>query len=103
MNELLKPNQMIKSGVGQPCKVIKFLGSGGQGEVYHVEWGGHDFALKWYYEQNATPDQRELLLRLVSEGKPSDKFLWPEDLAFADRVPGYGYIMRLRPPRSTKA
>ena len=98
MNELLKPNQMIKSGVGQPCKVIKFLGSGGQGEVYQVEWGGREFALKWYYQQNATPDQRELLRRLVSEGKPSEKFLWPEDLAFADHVPGYGYIMRLRPP-----
>ncbi len=98
MNELLSPNQVVKSGTGQPCKVIKFLGSGGQGEVYKVDWGGSEFALKWYYQQNATPEQREMLQRLVSEGKPNDKFLWPEDLAFADQVPGFGYIMRLRPP-----
>src|SRR5207247_9494227 len=29
---------------------------------------------------------------------PTDKFLWPLDLASSQSVPGYGYLMPLRPP-----
>ncbi|MCY2993981.1 MAG: serine/threonine protein kinase [Planctomycetota bacterium] len=101
MNELLQPNQVVQSRSGQPCKVGKFLGSGGQGEVYTAQWGGSDFALKWYYQDSATPDQRSALEALIDlpGGKPSDRFLWPEDLAEAKGVPGFGYIMRLRDPQ----
>ena len=98
MNELLQPNQVVQSRSGQPCIVVKFLGGGGQGEVYQAQWGGSDFAIKWYYEQSATADQRSALEALIDGGKPSDKFLWPEDLAEAKGVPGFGYIMRLRSP-----
>jgi serine/threonine protein kinase len=98
MNELLHPGQVVQSRSGEPCTVIKFLGGGGQGEVYRAQWGGGEFALKWYYEQSSTPDQRAALEVLINEGKPSEKFLWPEDLAQATGVPGFGYIMRLRPP-----
>lgn len=98
MNELLQPNQVVQSRSGQPCKVVKFLGGGGQGEVYKAQWGGGDFALKWYYEQSATAEQRTALEALIDGGRPSDKFLWPEDLAEAKGVPGFGYIMRLRSP-----
>lgn len=101
MNDLLRPNQVVQSRSGQSCKVGKFLGGGGQGEVYKAQWGDSDFALKWYYEQSATADQRSALEALIDlpGGKPSDKFLWPEDLAEANGVPGFGYIMRLRDPR----
>ncbi len=99
MNELLQSKQVVQSGSGQQCKVIKFLGGGGQGEVYEADWGGGKYALKWYYENSATPDQRAALETLIAEGKPSERFLWPEDLAFANGVPGFGYIMRLRPPQ----
>jgi serine/threonine protein kinase len=98
VNELLQPNQVVQSSVpGKPCTVVKFLGGGGQGEVYHAKWGGSDVALKWYYEQSATPDQRAALEELIQGGKPSEVFLWPEDLAEAKGIiPGFGYIMRLR-------
>jgi eukaryotic-like serine/threonine-protein kinase len=70
---------------------------GGQGEVYRAQWGDGEFALKWYYEQSATPEQRCALEVLIDEGTPGDDFLWPEDLADAAGVAGYGYIMQLRP------
>jgi DNA-binding helix-hairpin-helix protein with protein kinase domain len=99
MNELLQPNQVVRSRSGHPCKVVKFLGGGGQGEVYQAKWGNGDFALKWYYSQSATAAQRSAIEVLIDEGAPSEAFLWPEDLADADGVPGFGYIMRLREPR----
>lgn len=98
MNELLQPNQVVDTRSGQPCKVIKFLGSGGQGEVYRAQWGDGEFALKWYYRQSATPEQRAALRTLIDHGAPSDRFLWPEDLAESNGVDGFGYLMRLRPP-----
>jgi eukaryotic-like serine/threonine-protein kinase len=102
MNELLKPGQVVQSRSGQPCTVISFLGGGGQGEVYRARWGSGEFALKWYYQQSATPEQRESLEALIDEGSPSDRFLWPEDLADTRAAPGFGYIMRLRPPAYRK-
>ena len=99
MNELLQPGQLVQSRSGNPCKVIKFLGGGAQGEVYKAEWCGGEYALKWYYDNSASTDQRAALETLISEGKPSEKFLWPENLAEASGVPGFGYIMRLRPPQ----
>ena len=100
MNELLKTGQVVQTEIsGQPCKVEKFLGGGGQGEVYQAQWAGGSFALKWYYPQTATADQRDALNKLVKDQPPSDAFLWPLDMALAPPVPGFGYIMRLREQR----
>ena len=100
MNELLKPGQTVQTTIsGQPCQVEKFLGGGGQGEVYSAKWSGTSFALKWYFANTATDDQREALEKLVKEPPPSNAFLWPLDMAYANGVPGFGYIMKLREPR----
>lgn len=99
VNELLKPGQVVQTKTGEPCRVEKFLGGGGQGEVYSAKWAGGPFALKWYFAHTATEDQRQALEKLVKEGPPSDAFLWPLDMAFASGVPGFGYVMRLREPR----
>ena len=101
MSELLQPDQIVQSRSGQPCKVVKFLDGNGQGEVYRAQWAGGDFALKWYYEHTATAEQRSAIEALIDlpGGRPSSHFLWPEDLAEAKGVPGFGYIMRLREPR----
>lgn len=103
MNELLKPGQIVQSQLsGQPCVVEKLLGGGGQGEVYRAKWAGADYALKWYFPHQATPEQRAILEKLVMDKEysaPSDAFLWPLDLANAPGVQGFGYIMRLREPR----
>lgn len=101
MNELLQPGMSVETlHSRQMCNVEGFLGSGGQGEVYRARWGGGLFALKWYFPHTATPEQRAALEKLVEQHKaPSDKFLWPLDIAQARGVPGFGYIMRLREPR----
>lgn len=103
MNELLQPGQVLHTQQsGQPCRVEKILGSGGQGEVYKADWAGAPFALKWYYPHTATPEQRAILEKLVKDkdySAPSEAFLWPLDIACSPNGPGFGYIMRLREPR----
>ena len=46
------------------------------------------------------PRQRALLNGLIERGTPSDRFLWPIDLASCETDPGFGYLMPLRPPTS---
>jgi serine/threonine protein kinase len=101
MNELLQPGQTVHAHYsGEPCRVERFLGGGGQGEVYRAAWAGGQYALKWYFPQTATREQNIALQRLIqSHRPPSDRFLWPLDLALAKGVPGFGYLMRLREPR----
>jgi DNA-binding helix-hairpin-helix protein with protein kinase domain len=81
------------------CEVQQFLGGGGQGEVYRAALGGNSMALKWYFPHAATIEQRRALQTLVNKGAPNDKFLWPLELASADGVQGYGYVMTLREPQ----
>jgi serine/threonine protein kinase len=100
MNAILKPQQVVRcEATGQSCEVVSLLGSGGQGEVYRVRVGQSLLALKWYYPEWATAEQRAALEMLVRKGPPSDLFLWPVDLATAGGVPGFGYLMPLRQER----
>lgn len=84
---------------GLSCEVLKFLGGGGQGEVYAAVAGGKQVALKWYYPASATTAQRRALETLAARGAPSANFLWPVELASAPGVADFGYIMSLREPR----
>lgn len=100
MAEIFKPGDVVLTQTAQtPCKVERFLGGGGQGEVYKADLGGQKVALKWYFPRQATPEQRAALEMLVKMGPPNDKFLWPLDLTVAEGVPGFGYYMPLREPR----
>jgi serine/threonine protein kinase len=97
MSQLLKAKQKVGTEAsGMNCEVEQFLGGGGQGEVYRANLGGKPVALKWYYPQQATYEQREALEVLVKSGPPNEKFLWPMELTSADGTPGFGYIMPLR-------
>jgi len=88
-----------------PCLTEQFLGGGGQGEVYLADL--HDtqqnshkkVALKWYFPAQATPEQRKGLEVLIKKGPPTEKFLWPIELTESKDVPGFGYVMPLRPPQ----
>ena len=80
------------------CTINQFIGGGGQGEVYKATLEGQAIAVKWYFKQNATPEQRSALEILIKRGAPNDCFLWPTELVSARGVPGYGYIMPLREP-----
>lgn len=76
-------------------KVVKLLGSGGQGEVYEVIADGKKYALKWYHEHMATKGQKEIIKKLAENGKPDERFLWPIDMIVSQKT--FGYIMDLRP------
>lgn len=96
MADILKPNQVVHTASGINCNVEKFLGSGGQGEVYKVSIGGQDYALKWYYSHIAIPEQEKNLENIIKISAPNEKFLWPIEIVRADHVPYFGYYMALR-------
>ena len=81
--------------------VLEFLGGGGQGNVYRVECGGKQMALKWYHkstiEKMKNPKEfYENLKANIKKGAPTKAFLWPEELSnWEDGT--FGYIMPLRP------
>ena len=57
MGELLEVGEKIQTASGVECSVVKFLGGGGQGEVYESNWGGQSYALKWYFKQGNKPSK----------------------------------------------
>jgi len=98
--QILKEGQTVYTVTSKmPCVAEKFLGGGGQGEVYRADLDGKKIALKWYFPASATPEQYKGLETLVKKGPPTDKFLWPIELTQAKDVPGFGYIMPLRAPQ----
>lgn len=95
---LFDPGKIIKTDFGSPIKIIKYLASGGQGDVYIAEYGGKKKALKWYKSQALrNPDAfYDNLKRNADKGSPDKAFLWPD--AVTERTEGsFGYIMDLRP------
>jgi serine/threonine protein kinase len=100
MDEILKTRQVVWTEIsGMNCEVEAFLGDGGQGEVYRAKLNSKDVALKWYFPNSATCEQRKVLETLIMKGPPNDKFLWPIELVSADNIPDFGYIMPLREER----
>jgi len=83
------------------CVVGQYLGGGGQGEVYSAKLGDKWLALKWYFPDSATTEQRAALETLVEVKPPNEKFLWPIELVDVkdQTVPGFGYLMNLREDR----
>ncbi|HEX8288126.1 MAG TPA: hypothetical protein VF556_09025 [Pyrinomonadaceae bacterium] len=100
MDQILKPGQTIQClPSGMPCTIDALLGAGGQGEVYKANLGGEAVAVKWFFPQMATPEQRASMELLIRKGAPSEHFLYPMEITEAAGVPGFGYVMPLRQPR----
>jgi eukaryotic-like serine/threonine-protein kinase len=100
MDQILKPGQKVRTGTTRgDCVVESFLGSGGQGEVYRAFVKDKPVALKWYYPASATSEQQKALETLIKMGTPSDRFLWPVELATSSVSAGFGYVMPLRDRR----
>ena len=97
LDGILKPGTKLLSEKGISYTVRNMLGSGGQGEVYQIEGPNGQMALKWYYKQTSTPDQKKIIMDLVQDGSPSEKFLWPLDFIRSATDNTFGYVMRLRP------
>lgn len=98
---MLKKGEKLKTvKIGEDCIIEDFIGSGGQGEVYKVKVGNRMFALKWYFPEQATPIQREILENLIERGFNDERFLWPLDLVEEERASNtFGYVMKLRDKR----
>ena len=62
---------------GGAAKVLKVLGSGGQGIVYLVEFNDMQYALKWYdVDKIKNPAAfRKNIDSNIKDGAPSKKFL----------------------------
>jgi len=97
---------MAKLPKGSTLKTKKFktvvvdheLGEGGQGTVYRVDYDGHAKALKWYSGKKFKDQKKfyENLENNVQKGRPTNAFLWPEDIT-QNVGEAFGYIMDLRP------
>lgn len=94
----LQAGQSLVTVNGRRGRVGALLGSGGQGEVYHVTVEGLPFALKWYHDHYVSVDRdlRTRLERTIRRGAPTRDFLWPLDLVDIPGTGSFGYVMPLR-------
>lgn len=95
----LKIGQEVEMEYGGKAKVLKVIGSGGQGIVYLVEFNGMKWALKWYdiNKIKRPRDFRNNIQNNINDGAPSNKFLWPKYLTKENPDGTFGYIMELKP------
>lgn len=99
MYQILKPGQIVRSEVSKMAvEVCDCLGGGTQGEVYKVSMNESELALKWYFPHylESDPRLRERLDMAIRLGPPTNRFLWPMELASVQDVRGFGYLMPLR-------
>lgn len=52
----LELGTQIATKSGTKLSIIRFLGEGGQGSVYEVDYGGMRKALKWYKDLGRDPE-----------------------------------------------
>ena len=90
-----KKNDTITLDETEQIIVKDFLGDGGQGEVYLVDYNGENYALK-VYKDFVSSDFRYNLKNNIDRGEPSRDFLWPKLLIDFDDGK-IGYLMDLRP------
>lgn len=95
----LKIGQEVEMEFGGKARVASVIGSGGQGIVYLVEFNGMKWALKWYdiNKINKPREFRQNIKNNITDGAPSNKFLWPKYLTKEMPDGTFGYIMELKP------
>ena len=83
----------------QGIRILEKLAQGGQGEIFHVIKHGQNRVLKLYDELNSTPQQRDILLKLIAKGVPdaqfANRFAWPEEFVEITDENRFGYLMPL--------
>lgn len=95
----LKIGQEVEMEYGGKARVLKIIGSGGQGIVYLVEFNGMQWALKWYdiSKIKRPKDFRRNIQNNINDGAPSNKFLWPKYLTKELPDGTFGYLMESKP------
>ncbi|MDE6519030.1 MAG: protein kinase [Ruminococcus sp.] len=95
----LKIGQEVDLEFGGKAKVAGIIGKGDQSAVYLVEYNGMQWALKWYnIDKIENPDAfRNNLKQNITDGAPSNRFLWPKYLTKVLSDGSFGYLMELKP------
>lgn len=103
--ELIEKGVKVVTSENEPVKLNYLISdAGGQGDVYHVSFKGHDYAMKWYCK-NADDviggAQYHTISKIWGEDKkPSVKFVWPLFLVTEEnpcKGKQFGYLMELLP------
>ena len=95
----LQIGQEVELEYGGKAVVSGVIGSGGQGTVYLVDYNGMSWALKWY-DINKIKDPKAFknnIKQNITDGAPSNKFLWPRYLTKETEDGTFGYLMELKP------
>ena len=103
--ELIEKGVKVVTSGNAPVKLNYLISdAGGQGDVYHVSFRGHDYAMKWYCKN---PDdvigglQYDTISKMCGDDKrPSEKFVWPLFLVTEEnpcKGKQFGYLMELLP------
>jgi hypothetical protein len=98
---MLKPGQTVFNASLRECPArLKFCSArAGRAKFIKPNSAAKRCALNGFFPQMATPEQRASMELLVRKGAPSEHFLYPLEITTAAGVPGFGYIMPLRPKR----
>ena len=97
MNLLAQGQLLFTERTKQLVEVVRYIGGGGQGEVYECSLDGKLVAVKWYFENSATSEQLDILHQLIHAGSPSRRYLWPQEIILSDQIKNsFGYVMELR-------
>ncbi len=94
MSDILKTGNIVKSEWNE-YQVIRNLGEGGQGNVYLVKDVSKMYALKWYNQKSATPEQYKALEELIEIGIPHETYIWPLEIVEDESENNFGYVMPL--------
>lgn len=107
--QLAKGTVLRGASSGKPIVVGRWIGGGGQGDVYEVSYDGVPKALKWYRNPLLVPKTlRGILSDNAANGAPGKAFVWPiettdfhevevQTVKGAFRTKTFGYVMDLIP------
>lgn len=104
MYGVLSTGMRIRAQYGE-VRILEKIGGGAQGDVYKVVYNGQNKALKWY-RSDVFLDRAKFidnLKRNVTNGVPSEEFLWPLDITEETEEGCFGYVMDLRPTNYKQA
>lgn len=97
--ERLANGKVIRTLLGKAVTIKSYIAGGGQGDVYVVNYGGEEKALKWYKPAGMGKNPTAFYNNIknnVTSGSPAPEFLWPQDVTEWENGT-FGYVMDLRP------
>ena len=86
---------------GTTCRVISYLGGGGQGKAYKVFYNDFEYALKMYHPRICSLETgkafKNNLQNNIQMGSLSNNIVWPLKMTKTYPDGSFGYLMRLIP------